>query len=265
MFDINLSDDCIVKIESSSDGSQDKYFKDGYWYKVDKYGGEGTAEELVSILLQNTSLKLNEYVNYEVGYINGVLGCRSQNFLEPQEQFISFTRVHELLEGCSFGQKLIGKPLPSKIGYCISFFQNNFFIDVSNYLSKVFYLDMLIRNEDRNFGNLGLIYNTSDNKYRFAPIFDNGYSLLVGDEPFKHIGNMNMRLKSVSGKPFSSNLEMQAKQFVNYIQIDYESLYASLEDYPESLQKSALLCSLELYKHEFNAKETVYISENYEK
>lgn len=248
MFDVDFSDEFIVKIESSSDGSQDKYYKEGYWYKVDKYGGEGAAEELVSILLKNTTLSSNEYVNYELGFVNKKVGCRSKNFLESHEQFISFAHIHKLIEGCSFGSQILGLPLSSKIKYCVDFFQQNFNLDISDYLSKVFYLDMIIRNEDRNFGNLGLIYDNNKDTYRVAPIFDNGYSLIVGNEPFKHNGELCNRLLSVSGKPFSGNLETQAKYFDIPFQIDYSSLYNDLKNVNDSLQKEALLFQLDKYQ-----------------
>jgi hypothetical protein len=55
-------------------------------------------------------------------------------------------------------------------------------------ISKMFLLDVLIRNEDRHMNNFGFIrdVNTLEIK-RLAPIFDNGISLYSSVEPYKEI------------------------------------------------------------------------------
>ena len=70
----------IVIQEGTSEGTQVKYKKDGYWYKKDNRGNEGRAEYLVSKFMQFTTLQENEFISYEEGTINGKLGCRSKIF-----------------------------------------------------------------------------------------------------------------------------------------------------------------------------------------
>ena len=38
-----LDDSFLVRTSGTSDGTQDKFCKDGFWFKVDRYGGEGLA------------------------------------------------------------------------------------------------------------------------------------------------------------------------------------------------------------------------------
>lgn len=69
MFEVSLENESIVMQEGTSEGTQVKYKRDGYWYKKDNRGREGLTEYLVSCLLGFTSLKDSEYVRYEAGII----------------------------------------------------------------------------------------------------------------------------------------------------------------------------------------------------
>ena len=90
MFDEEIDREYIVSQDGTSEGTQEKYFKDGFWYKLDKNGSEGLVEYLVSGLLSFSDLLPDEYVVYETGTINGRSGCRSRNFLKSGEELITF-------------------------------------------------------------------------------------------------------------------------------------------------------------------------------
>ena len=45
------------------------------------------------------------------------------------------------------------------------------------YLNILVQLDLLVLNTDRHMNNIGVIYNSVTNTFRFAPIYDNGQSL----------------------------------------------------------------------------------------
>lgn len=257
MFDISLNEEYLIKSENSSIGIQEKYYKDGYWYKLDNYGGEANAEMLASLVLQNSTLLENEYATYESGMVNNKTACRSKNFLKENEELLTFNMVHETIIGCSFGKPMLGKKYQAKIEYCMNFFEKYFNLDISSYLAKTLYLDMVIRNEDRNFGNLAVIYNSESNKYTVAPIFDNGFSLLVGNEPYKHNGSIKDRIKNVTGKPFVSNLEIQANCFSVPFNINYKKLYNQLFLIEPSLQKDALMFQLEKYQNVFSCDKSI--------
>ena len=89
MFKEEIGNEFIVIQEGTSEGTQIKYRKDGFWYKKDNRGHEGRAEYLVSKFMEFTSLKTSEYVTYEEGTINGSSGCRSRNFLTGEEEWTS--------------------------------------------------------------------------------------------------------------------------------------------------------------------------------
>jgi hypothetical protein len=57
-------------------------------------------------------------------------------------------------------------------------------LDIKDYLGKVATFDMLILNTDRHFNNLGIVADISQNLYKYAPVFDNGNSLLSNLQEF---------------------------------------------------------------------------------
>ena len=86
MFKEEIGNEFIVIQEGTSEGTQIKYRKDGFWYKKDNRGHEGRAEYLVSKFMEFTTLQENEFISYEEGTINGKSGCRSKNFLDEEEE-----------------------------------------------------------------------------------------------------------------------------------------------------------------------------------
>ena len=86
--EFSLSDEYLVRTSGTSDGTQDKYYKDGLWFKLDRYGGEGLAETVASLILKESGLAPNLFVEYKLCLINGKNGCYSKNFLKENESFI---------------------------------------------------------------------------------------------------------------------------------------------------------------------------------
>ena len=80
MFDVKIGKEFLVDTDGTSDGTQLKYFHDGFWYKEDSAEREGIVEYYVSRLLSFSTLPEKEYVEYEYGKINGKDGCRKQEF-----------------------------------------------------------------------------------------------------------------------------------------------------------------------------------------
>lgn len=80
----------------SSKGTQKKYYDNGYWYKENLTGSEGLAEELASEILKCSSL--SNFVEYKQCKVNNRSGCRSQNFLQPDEMFLSFMPSSRTIE-----------------------------------------------------------------------------------------------------------------------------------------------------------------------
>ena len=52
MLQVTLTEEYLVDISGTSDGSQDKYNKDNFWYKQDSRTDEGYNEALASKIWQ---------------------------------------------------------------------------------------------------------------------------------------------------------------------------------------------------------------------
>ncbi|MBQ4231772.1 MAG: hypothetical protein II699_00710 [Lachnospiraceae bacterium] len=122
MREVTIDEKYRVIIDGTSDGTQDKYFKDGIWYKTDRYGGEGHNEALVSKLLSCTNI--DNYVEYEEVIINGHKGCCSSNFLNKNEEYVSIYRLHANSVGGDIAKKLMYMDYDDQVDYVRNFVKN---------------------------------------------------------------------------------------------------------------------------------------------
>ena len=245
MRDYRLSPAALVMVQGSSKGTQPKYYEDGYWYKVNNVGYEGLAERLVSMILSHSNIR--NFVEYEQCMINGRPGCRSKNFIQGNESFISFQRLYELYTGENLQNdiRVIADPR-DRIQYVVDFVFDHTSVDCSEYLSQILALDMLILNTDRHFNNLGIIVDAETGLCSTAPIFDNGNSLLSDWERF-HKDTLEENIELVYGQPFSSSLEAQARYAGIGLAVDYDGLELELENEKDSRGLQVLRYQLARY------------------
>lgn len=252
MFDINLSKEYIVEIDGTSEGTQIKFYKDNYWYKLDSAGGEGISEELCAKILSFSSLTDREYVCYESGLINNTAGCRSRNFLADGEEFITLYRFYQLMTGEKLNDKINTLNTPrERADFVLSFFRGAIGLDLNHYFAKIFTLDYIILNEDRHFNNLGFI-RSADGSYREAPIFDNGKSLLVGNPSVNRHLSLEENVKRTIARPFSGSFEKNMELFGTGFQLDIDACISQISQYRDCGEKEVLLFQLENYKKQFS-------------
>lgn len=255
-----LSPKALVMTQGSSIGTQDKYFENNKWFKLDTAGYESTAEYLVSLVLKYSNVE--DYVEYEKCTINGKNGCVSNNFLNENESFISFERLYNLYRGESLNDIIpMMDSIQERVDYVMDFIEEYTGLDVSDYLSKILALDALTLNVDRHFHNLGIIINEKEESFRTAPIFDNGNALLSNMSRFPY-ANIDENIKMVVGMPFSSNLELQAYEVGIGLKIDYEGLYECLKNEPHSRALDILMYQLQ---RERNLIPDLYVGESLDK
>lgn len=237
--------------KTSSKGTQEKYYKDSYWYKVDRCGNEGVAEFLASLVLECSSV--DDFVKYDVCTINGRSGCRSANFLHNGEEFFTFQNIYSLYYGGSLINRISEyQEVERRIDFVIGFINRVTGVDVSGYLSRVLSLDMLLLNEDRHFHNLGVI--RSESGYKAAPIFDNGYSLLCDYSRyplFLKEYELEEKTTEATAYPFCGNFELQAVAAGFGLKIDYSNLFSKLSEVSHSREKSVLQYQLKRYQKIF--------------
>ncbi len=180
MINYSIESEYIYNSATTTKGTQLKYKKNDYFYKIDKSGREGLVEYLVTVLLECSTLKEEDYVHYEQCYINGKAGCRSHNFLKKNEEFVTIQSLFTKLTGKqNFADYLMTKRNAEERLNCILELVDKYGISVfmfREYLNVLVQIDLLIANTDRHVHNYGVLL-TENGGFRKAPIFDNGRAL----------------------------------------------------------------------------------------
>lgn len=251
-----LSPAAISMVSGSSKGTQTKYYDNGYWYKTNSVGSEGTAEHLASLVLSCSNI--DGYVTYEKCTINDKPGCRSANFLKPGETYVSIQRLYDLYVGGQLTDFIYTlSEVEERIRFIVGFVKEITGLDMYDYLAKMMSLDALILNTDRHFHNIGVISNADTNLYRLAPVFDNGNALLSNFTEFPFDVPTDEHIEKVVGKPFAANLEYQAHCFGYGLKIDYSKLEKLLANENDSRCLEVLRKQLDRYESRFKCEEVV--------
>lgn len=247
MIDYTLLPEEMVMESGSSDGTQIKYYKDGYWYKQDRKGYEGLSEFLVTGILKCSNIK--KYAVYERCKINGKSGCRSRDFLEPGEELVSFERLHKRYTGRSITDVVRTYPeVKDRINYTIDFIGTHMGVDVTEYLAHVLALDMLILNQDRHFNNLCIIVQDEGNSAKLAPIFDNGDSLMSDWAKFDRENTLEENLDRSVAMPFSGSAYQQVTALPIRLALNYERLNEFMQEQPSSRALEVLEYQIARYR-----------------
>ena len=212
--EINIDNRYMYTESGTSDGTQIKYLYDNRWYKIDRYGWEGAAEELASVILRLSGLSKDRYVEYEQIIINGDPGCVSDSFIKDSEMFVSIYRLYSNITGRDPATITASMDYDEAINHILEFVLKYTNVDIAEYLADTFTLDALILNEDRHFNNLGLIFDGTN--YRPAPIFDNGKSLFIGNDHYDPDRPIATNKRSAFAKAFSGSFEQNRRYLSNH-------------------------------------------------
>ncbi len=179
-----VSDEYYFRVTSTTKGSQVKYLKGGYFYKLNKQGNEGLAEYLIYTLLKHSTLVKELVLPYEYCYINKKPGCRSGNFLLPGECFYTMEHLFSTATGKHGLAEVLAllSGASERLEYILDIIESLGFPcqDYRNYMQVLMQIDLLAENCDRHVHNYGLIFKDGD--FRLPPVFDNGLSLKTNQE-----------------------------------------------------------------------------------
>ncbi len=242
MKSINLSPDYIIDISGTSDGAQDKYKKDGIWYKIDGKKQEGFNEELVSRILSCSNMSEDQFVKYEQIFINGQPGCCSPDFNKSGEEDISIYRLYANTHGGDIARLLATMDMDDAMEFTMNFVKEQTGLDIREYLANVLALDQLILNTDRHMNNLCIIHDAINNKYRPAPIFDNGRSFFCGDKKYDDSISVSENMKHLVFRPFSASANLMVSYLRKYqtLKISRNSLQRLVSQMTDGIAKSVL-------------------------
>ena len=196
---------------NTSKGLQEKWVQDGVWHKVDSLGHEALSEFVTAQLLKNCVQLPPTFVNYEICKLDdGRIACRSKDFLQQGEMYISLERLYAAkMQGASLAKVLSTmEDVTQRIKHTVEFVERNTGLNkFGSYLTFLLDLDALLLNEDRHTHNIGIVYDTKTDSYRVSPIFDNGLALLADHNDYH--GDVYMDIEKVHAKPFSQSFDEQ--------------------------------------------------------
>ena len=214
MQKIDLNNIEKEKIENhTSKGNQPKWHIADKWYKADHMGYEALAEYVVSELLKKSNV--DNFVAYDLIQINydnkEALGCVSGNFKENYEMLIPLEKLHRQYFGKGLADAIATKDeLKDKISYTVSFVENVTGLrEAGKYFATLLAVDVFFLNEDRHTNNIAVIRNENTKAYRFAPIFDNGLSLLSDTNDYPLECDIYENIAKVPAKPFDRSFDEQ--------------------------------------------------------
>ena len=136
--------------------------------------------------------------------------------------------------------------MEERIEYVVSFIKESCELDVKEYLSKIFMLDMISLNEDRHLNNLAIIMNGDE--FTPAPIFDNGIALLTANQSVNRHFPIADNVKRVVARPFSGSHEKMMEYFGKGFSVDVNSALDWLDTEPDSMERNVLKYQIERYK-----------------
>lgn len=199
---------------TSSKGNQNKWFKDGIWYKEDGLGYEALSEILVSRLLAKTNT--DHFVSYGYEPLEKgkqvFRGCCSADFMTPMDdKLVSVERLFQTYKGESAAKAILKfTETEDRIRYVAeNVAEITDMLDFGDYLKKMITVDAFFLNEDRHFHNIAVI-RRKDGTYRECPIFDNGAALfsdIRGDYPLEL--NLEKCYEKIQAKPFAGSFDDQ--------------------------------------------------------
>lgn len=199
---------------TSSKGNQNKWYRNGRWYKEDGLGYEALAEVVVSRLLQKTTVTSFAAYEYEILEKNGknFHGCVSADFMENEDdKIISIERLFQAYVGQSAAKEiLMYTDIKDRICFVVEKIEEITGLEkFGEYLKEVLTADALFFNEDRHFHNLAVI-RKKDGTFRLCPLFDNGAALfsdVISDYPLTL--SAEECIEKIQAKPFSADFDEQ--------------------------------------------------------
>ena len=202
------------KIENhTSKGNQPKWHIGDKWYKADHMGYEALAEYVVSRLLEKSNV--DDFVKYDLIKINydnkEGIGCVSKDFKSDNEMLIPLEKLHRQYFGKGLADAIANKErVQDKISYTINFVEEITGLrNARKYFAIMVAIDAFFLNEDRHTNNIAVLRNERTELYRFAPIFDNGLSLLSDTNDYLLEDDVYDTIKKVKAKPFDISFDEQ--------------------------------------------------------
>lgn len=155
---------------------------------------------------------------------------------------------------------------------CCEFFKMPNMEEIKKHLAQMIFLDYVMGNTDRHFGNFGFIRNAETLEWKgSAPLFDTGNSMFF-EYPTSDLQRSSALMENVPSKTFSKTQKAQLRKFATEVlnlNIDFDKLKNIDTYYKEILLKNSkvdaerrnLLCKILLQRIN-DAKQIIYSRNN---
>ena len=137
-----------------------------------------------------------------------------------------------------------------RIDYTVDAIEDFSGIDVSEHISKILTVSMILMDTDKHLNNFGIIADKELASFRNAPIFDNGAAFLSNYTvypPSITINDIEKGDMIVTGKPFSGSLEYQAYEAGYGVRFDFDRIRRLIDSEPESRMKQFAQYAIDKY------------------
>ncbi len=249
---VHIPADAISIVSTSSKGDQSKWLVKEKWIKQNTRGYEDIAEYVASLILKASTLDSSQYVLYEpceIQFDHGQVtkGCYSLDFRGSEQQEISLERLFEkhfestgdILENTKLSTK-------EKIVQIVEKVQLFTGLNIMLPLTRMLAFDALILNEDRHTNNLLFLYNYNLDKWKLAPMFDHGLSLLSDVKDYPQGVDIEILKRKVKAKPFNTSFKKQLALYEGPPFIDEEKIRELLELTPYDLGRAYDVLQMQL-------------------
>ena len=216
------------RVSSNPKGNQPKWETGTKFYKQDNFPNESLAEYLVSLFLESSNCPV-PFIPYRLETRDI---CSSPNY---KPRYLMFPIAQMLTFELAFddSSQKVGKGSPTfnywykRVWSCLSaegrvnyltdlFAKYGVLQDESlTYLTAMVELDTLVLNTDRHFNNFGLVYDLKEQYYKPMFLFDQGFSLAVGEGIFGSVRRLTdfYRIKM---QPFSTTLSKNRRALPDF-------------------------------------------------
>ncbi len=243
METIRIPKDVEAIVSTSSKGDQSKWLVGDKWLKENTLGYENMAEYVSYLVLSCTTLPQTSYVAYTpclIEKLDGTItkGCYSKDFRGSLQEVslerlfeANFETTDDILNNGRYSTKDKFHALLDKV-------QQFTGLDVSTEVSTLLAIDAFILNEDRHTNNILFLYDSKNEKWKLAPIFDHGLSLLSDVKDYPLGIPLSILKRKVKAKPFNSSFTKQLALYQGDPFIKRENLIEKLEYAPYNLGRA---------------------------
>lgn len=250
---LQVNKDFRQTFASSSKGDQLKWRIDNIWGKANKFGYEGLAEWAAFEVIKRSNIPSHLVVPYSQCRLiendnSEYLGCYSKDFLLSGESIIT---LHRLLEsyGVKFDDVLRDQSTRDSVLFIVEFLRKTIGLDTLEYFSIMLPLDAFLLNEDRHLNNIAFIHGPTG--YRLCPFFDHGLSLLSDTKDYPFGMPIDVALRNVKAKPFSSDFSKQARALETILlQFDRSSVLEFIEQHDAELGRVSNILKSQIRKYD---------------